>query len=105
MSCGEETARLDDRDDATVPPWLRPNPLEVCDRYAVDAGTSDLLEASIGRKLAHGQAGPQLTRTNCDSLTRMRTPLVKRQTTPVSGLFSFFSAFQGLAQSTVGRVF
>jgi hypothetical protein len=38
-------------------------------------------------------------------LTRMRPPFVKRQITPVSGRFSFFSAFQGLAQSTVGRVF
>jgi hypothetical protein len=36
-------------------------------------------------------------------LTRMRTPLVKRHTTPVSGFF-FFAALGGLAQSALGLV-
>src|ERR1051326_1108086 len=37
--------------------------------------------------------------------TCMRTPVVKRHTTPPSGFFAFLSAFQGLAQSAVSVVF
>jgi hypothetical protein len=77
--------------------------------------TKPLVSEGAAERAAPGGRGSKARRVAgggwCQSrgavpyLTRMRHPFAMRQAAPRNGRFSFFSAFQGLAQSTVGRVF